>query len=149
MTDVTGAWSAALAAEQQAVFGYDVLGPHLARAATVDLARTCQAAHVLLRDAVIAVLGASGRSVPAPPVDYPDLYPVTSSASGELLALTLEQNTASAWRFAYATAAQSTGSAADQLRTSAQAALTDSAVRSTRWRVASGARAPTVAFPGI
>jgi hypothetical protein len=143
------AWAAAIAAEQRAVFGYDLLGPRLADSAASALARACQSAHEQERDAATAQVVAAGGAPPAPLADYPDLYPVASSRAAELLAVTLEQGAASAWRFAYATAAGNTGPLSDQLRTSAQAALTDSAVRATRWRMASAALAATVAFPGI
>jgi hypothetical protein len=143
------AWAAGIAAEQRAVFGYDLLGPHLADSTTSALARACQGAHEQQRDAATAQVVAAGGTPPAPLADYPELYPAATSRAAELLAVILEQGTASAWRFAYATAAANTGPLSDQLRTSAQAALTDSAVRATRWRMASAALAATVAFPGI
>jgi hypothetical protein len=148
MSAIDDGWQRALAAEEQAVFGYALLGPQLAATAT-SFARTCQAAHEHLRDTTEAARVAAGVSPSPPPADYPSLYPVSDSSAAERLAIRLEQDAASAWRFAYAVAAETTGAAADELRTAAQAALTASAVRATRWRLASGALSPTVAFPGI
>jgi uncharacterized protein DUF4439 len=149
VTAVDDAWRQALAAEHRAVFGYGVLGPRLSTSSVVALARACQAAHQRLRDASDSALSAAGERPAAPQADYPDLYPVGDSSAAEHLAIRLEQDTSAAWRFAYAVAAEATGAAALALRTAAQSALIDSAVRATQWRMASGATVSTVAFPGI
>ncbi len=87
----------------------------------------------------------------APLGDYAGLYPVADAKAARALAVRLETECAAAWRFLYATAAVATDGPAgtEQLRAQAQAALTASAVRATRWRVAAGTSPATVAFPGI
>ncbi|MDP9093710.1 MAG: ferritin-like domain-containing protein [Actinomycetota bacterium] len=149
MSGLAQAWAAGIAAEHRAVFGYDLLGPRLGDATTVALARTCQGAHEAQRDAATARLVAAGGTPPAPLADYPELYPVSTPQAAKQLAVRLEQDAATAWRFAYGVAAGTRGALSDQLRTSAQAALTGSAVRATQWRIVSAAPVPTVAFPGI
>jgi hypothetical protein len=84
--------------------------------------------------------------VPAP--DYPALYPVGDEVAARVLAVRLETACAAAWRYLYAVAA-STQSVDPSLRAEAQAALTASAVRATRWRVRSATTPATVAFPGL
>jgi hypothetical protein len=146
---VDGAWQQALAAEHKAVFGYGVLGPRLATDAQITLARSSVASHEKLRDVAEALLVARAQQPVAPAADYPDLYPVPSPAAAERLAITLEQTAAAAWRHAYAVTADALLSDANGLRAQAQRALTDSAVRATRWRISSGATPATVPFPGI
>ena len=161
MTDLGGAWQAALAVEQRARFGYGVLGPHLSGVAA-DSARTAQDAHEQLVADTTAAMTAANLTPGAPAADYPDLYPVTTAGAALRLALRLEQDAAAAWRFAYATAAgtesvSTPGSSAAgsnagpdrTVRTLAQRALTGSAVRATQWRLTGHLGTPTVAFPGI
>jgi hypothetical protein len=148
-TSVDQAWQQALAAENEAVFGYGVLGPRLTTAAAVALAHTCQDEHDALRAATEATLAGRGQQPVAPPADYPDLAPVATPGAAAALATTLEQRAASAWRRAYAAAAMPGATDVAALRVQAQSALSASAVRATRWRMLAGAPAPTVAFPGI
>jgi hypothetical protein len=146
VTAVDDAWQAALAAEHQAAFGYPLLGPQLT-GADQALARACQAAHEALRDTTAARIAAAKLTPVAPLGDYPRLYPVSGAKAARALAVRLETDCAAAWRFLYATAA-----AADGNRTlcgQAQQALTASAVRATRWRIAAGTSPATVAFPGL
>ncbi len=139
--DVLAAWQVALAAEQQAAFGYALLGPHLP-ADRQDLARSCQALHEQLRDDTADAIAAAGATPQAALGDYPALYSVAPLE----LAPQLEDDCAAAWRFYYAALAAGGGSAAQ--RSIAQRGLTDSAVRATRWRLLSGKGQPVVAFPG-
>jgi hypothetical protein len=148
MSALTAAWQAALAAEHQAVFGYALLGPHLT-GADQQLAVASSDAHESLRDRTEASLDAAGLTPVAPRVDSPSLYPVTSARSARALALRLEDECASAWRFLYAQAASGPGARAAALRTSTQSALTASAVRASRWRVIVDPARPTTPFPGI
>jgi hypothetical protein len=150
--DLLAAWQQALAAEQRAVFGYGLLGPRLADDSAVGLAHDCQSAHEQLRDAAAAAITGSGRQPAAPASDYPDLYPVNSASAAGRLAVRLEEDAASAWRYVYAVAAAAASDASagsGSLRRTAQAALTASAVRATRWRLTIGVSPPVVAFPGI
>jgi hypothetical protein len=138
------AWQGALAAEQQAAFGYALLGPHLG-AERRGLARSCQAIHEQLRDDTADALAAAGVEPGAPQGDYPQLYGVAPLT----LAAGLEDDCAAAWRFFYAAvAAVVAGGTNARLRADAQRGLIDSAVRATRWRMIAGAPRPVVAFPG-
>ena len=145
MSDASsGARQAALAAELRALYGYALLGPRLP-AAERALARACIVAHTALRDATAASLLASGDTPVQPEADYPELYPVEGVAAARARAIELEQDCAAAWRYLYARLAGSAGTD----RSAAQRALSDSAVRATRWRRRAGSTSPTVAFPGI
>jgi hypothetical protein len=135
------AWQDALAAEQQAAFGYALLGPHLP-ASRQDLARSCQALHEQLRDDTADAIAAAGAAPRAAQGDYPALYGVAPLQ----LTAQLEDACAVGWRFFYAALAESGGAAA--LRRTAQRGLTSSAVRATRWRVVAGSAHAVVAFPG-
>jgi hypothetical protein len=149
-TVLESAWQAALAAEQQAVFGYGVAGPHLSGAADVGRARDDEAAHRALLTSTSAELAAAGLTPAAPPDDYPALHPVANGVAARRLAVRLEQDCASAWRYLFAALAQGGPVAAPTgLRDTAQSNLTASAVRAVRWRMAAGESSATVPFPGI
>ena len=149
MTTLTDAWQRALAAEQQAVFGYALAGSHLVPGTGSDLARTCQDAHAALRDQASTAITAAG-ALPVPPAaDYPDLYPVTDARSAQRLAARLETDAATAWRYLYAVAAEALGAPSAPARAAGQAALIASAVRATRWRAMLDPASATVPFPGI
>ncbi|MCW2494797.1 DUF4439 domain-containing protein [Jatrophihabitans sp.] len=142
MTSFNDAWQAALAAEQQAVFGYSLLGPRLGTADQAT-ARSSLAAHEALRDVVDAAMTAAGLVPGEPAADYPSLYPVSSASAARALAVRLEEDCAAAWRFAFRLATVTTR------RREAQTALTGSAVRATQWRRIAGVTPATTAFPGI
>jgi uncharacterized protein DUF4439 len=143
------AWQAALAAEHQAAFGYPLLGPHL-DAADRPVAGSFDLAHQALRDDTEAALRAAGATPVAPLVDYPALYPVGDASAARRLAVRLEDDCAQAWRYLYLRAAEAPtpDTRAPRLRATAQAALTASAVRATRWRSLIDARHATDPFPG-
>ncbi|HET6878077.1 MAG TPA: DUF4439 domain-containing protein [Jatrophihabitans sp.] len=147
-TALTAAWQDALAAEHEAVFGYTLLGPQLTGAAQ-QLAVACSNAHESLRDATEQAMWQAGLTPVSPRADYPGLYPVPDAASARRLAARLEQGCAAAWRFLYAQAASAPGPAATARRAEAQAALTASAVRATKWRLLIDPHDATTAFPGI
>jgi hypothetical protein len=147
MTDVSRPWQAALAAEHQAVFGYALLGPHLA-GSDQQLAISCSDAHESLRDATEAALAAHGAVPVAPLADYPALYPVPDRAAARALAIRLEAACASAWRYLYLAAASATGGLPHSLRVSAQQSLTATAVRAVRWRALVNPAHATQPFPG-
>lgn len=150
------AWQSALAAEHQAIFGYDVLGPRLP-ATEQALAHRAQDAHREQRAAVEASMAALGLTPVAPLADYPALYPVQNAATALRLAVHLEDACAAAWRYLYLQAATArpvpaaTSSSATRaaLRSAGQRQLTASAVRATRWRVIATPAQATVAFPGL
>jgi uncharacterized protein DUF4439 len=144
VTALTDAWQAALGAEQQAAFGYSVLGPRLAPG-DQELARATQTAHEDVRDRTAEAIAATGVTPQAPLGDYPALYPL--AAKPRSLAAHLEDGCAAAWRYLYAVAAAQGSAVA--VRTQAQAALTASAVRATRWRMLTNPASAVRAFPGL
>jgi len=148
MTRLLDAWQAALAAEQQAVFGYGLLGPQLA-AAEKDLAYACANEHESLRDDTAAALVAVGATPVSPAADYPALYPVPDAAAARELAVRLEDGCARAWRYMYLRAAAHSSAGPRTLRSSAQRGLTDSAVRGARWRRRVTPQHPAPPFPGL
>lgn len=147
MSELEAAWQGALGAEEQAVYGYQLLGPRLT-AADRDHAAACQSAHEELRDATSAALVAAGYPLAAPAADYPSLYPVAGAAAARSLAVRLEDDCAAAWRYLYLAAASSTGQPGATLRGTAQQELIESALRATRWRARVTPEHPTVPFPG-
>jgi hypothetical protein len=142
-TALVDAWQSALAAEQQAAFGYALLGPRLP-ASQQDLARSAQLAHEDTRDATAVAIARAGTAPQAPPGDYPALYPGTRAP--RTLAAELEDDCAAAWRHLYAQAAAE--SSAPTVRPEAQGALIAGAVRATQWRKLSGGVRAVRAFPG-
>jgi hypothetical protein len=135
-----GALADALAAEYAAIFAYGPIGVRLT-GGEQQSARATEAAHRSRRDALILQLSAAGDQVPADKAGYALPYPVTDRASALRLAVEIEERTGAFWRAALP---HTTG--ADRNR--ALAALTDCAVRATRWRRAAGVTPATVPFPG-
>ncbi|MGC4805411.1 ferritin-like domain-containing protein [Micromonospora sp. DT233] len=130
----------ALSAEYAAVFAYGPIGVRLTDADRTA-ARRAEAAHRARRDALVLQLSAAGDEVPADKAGYALPFPVTDAAGALRLAVEVEERTAAFWRAALP---HTTG--AD--RNLALAALTDCAVRATRWRRTAGVSPVTVAFPG-
>jgi len=130
----------ALAGEHAAIFAYGVIGARLDQARTGD-ARAAEAAHRSRRDALLLRLTAIGATPPPAQPAYALPFPVTNQPSALRLAVQVEERTAAVWRAALR---ETTG--AD--RRLALDALTDCAVRATRWRRAAGIKPPIVAFPG-
>lgn len=132
----------ALAAEHAAVWAYGLAGAFLADALAEQLAEAA-AAHRARRDATERVLLDSGaRPVPAEPGYLPP-EPVTDAGSALRLAITVETDTARAWRSVIERSPAEPG-----LRNAALDALTGAAVRATRWRMVAGDLPATEAFPG-
>ena len=142
MTALEDAWQAALASEQQAAFGYALLGPQLSGTPR-HLAWHAGGAHQRSVDDTSAAMAAAGLTPTPPPADYPQLYPVSGPHAARALAARLEDECAAAWRYLYAVAASTSDPAATARRAEAQGALIASAVRATRWHGSS------VPFPGI
>lgn len=145
MTPLELAWQGALAAEHEAVFAYGLIGPRLA---SPELAMACEAAHEALRDATTEAIAAAGLDPVPPASDYPRLYPVPNARAAQAVAARAEDDCATAWRYLYLVAASTSGSAARQLRGTAQDALNASAVRAVRWRVQVTPKHATRPFPG-
>lgn len=147
MTALETAWQGALAAEQQAVFGYGLLGGQLS-GPNRELALTCVTAHETLRDSTRAAVAAAGLTPEPPAADYPALYPVPGPGAARALAVRLEEACAAAWRYLYLAAASDPAAAGRSLREAAQQGLTESAVRATRWRLRTSPGRATRPFPG-
>ncbi|MEH1013823.1 ferritin-like domain-containing protein [Micromonospora sp. CPCC 206060] len=132
--------AAALRAEYAAIWAYGPIGVRL-RGAAVDAARQAEAAHRSRRDALVLQLAAGGGTVPTGQAGYALPFPVTDQASALRLAVEIEERTGAYWRAALPV---TTGAE----RSRVLAALTDCAVRATRWRRTAGMTPVTVAFPG-
>ncbi len=136
------ALQSALAAEHAAVWAYGLAGAFLAGEPAGQLAEAA-AAHRARRDATErALLDAGAQPVPAEP-GYRTPEPVTDAASALRLAITVETDAAEAWR----SVIERSPSEAD-VRRAALDALTEAAVRATRWRATAGDTPLTVTFPG-
>jgi hypothetical protein len=140
VTTAVEAFSAALAAEHAAIFGYGVVGAHLVGPAQ-NAARQAEAVHRDRRDEVsLRIAAAKGSLIPAAPA-YTLPFPVTDAPSAMRLAAALEDGAAGAWRDALA------ATSGDD-RTFALDGLMGCAVQATQWREAAGIMPVTRAFPG-
>ncbi|MFI6759510.1 ferritin-like domain-containing protein [Micromonospora sp. NPDC050417] len=137
---MSAALEAALTAEYAAIFAYGPIGVRLDGAAAAD-ARAAEAAHRTRRDALVLLLTTGGGKAPAAAPSYELPFPVTDAAAAMRLAVEIEERTAGIWRAALA---GTTGAERER----ALDALTDCAVRATRWRRTAGIDPVTVAFPG-
>lgn len=130
----------ALDAEHAAIFAYGPIGVRLDTASAAD-ARQAEASHRARRDALVLRLTELG-STPRPAAPSYELpYPVTDRDAALKLATEIEERTAAVWRAALP-------KTTDADRATALAALTDCAVRATRWRRRAGVTPATVPFPG-
>ncbi|MET0422938.1 MAG: ferritin-like domain-containing protein [Actinoplanes sp.] len=134
MNDQLGA---ALAAERAAIYAYGVIGVRLGATGDRAEARTAEQTHRQRRDYLVEKL----PSPAANPAGYELPFPVVDRASALKLAIQVEDGVAQAWRPVLPASA-----GAD--RTTALAALTDAAVRATRWRRLAGVTPVTIPFPG-
>jgi hypothetical protein len=133
--------AAALAAEEAAIYAYGVIGVKLIRAAEITEARTAEATHRSRRDRLVSSLAQLKASTAPTPAGYQLPFPVTDRAGAVKLAVHVEDGVAAAWRAVLpATVDADRGSALD--------ALTDAAVRATRWRRLAGVTPLTLPFPG-
>ena len=137
---MNGQLVAAFAAEQAAIFAYGPIGVRLTGAAA-DEARAAEAAHRARRDTLVVRLAELGVAPDPVAPAYVLPFPVTDRASALRLATLIEEGGAAAWRAALpATTGPDRQAAVD--------ALTDCAVRATRWRRLAGVTPVTVPFPG-
>lgn len=132
--------AAALAAEEAAIYAYGLLGVHLDGRDQTE-ARTAEQAHRERRDVLVGQLDQLKASAAPTPAGYELPFPITDRASALRLAIRVEDLVAQAWR-----PVLSVTQATD--RVSALSALTDSAIRATRWRRLAGVTPVTLAFPG-
>ncbi|GAA3042098.1 ferritin-like domain-containing protein [Actinokineospora globicatena] len=139
--DTAGAVQAALGAEHAAVWVYGLVSAFLPASFDKAIGEGAQA-HRSRRDTTERLIGASGATpAPAEPAYLPP-KPVTNQASALELVVGAEQDCTVAWRAVL----ERTDDA--DVRTNAVAALTESAVRATRWRKAAGITPITPALPG-
>jgi hypothetical protein len=121
------ALQAALAVQQQVVYGYGALGARLS-GKLEGYAADCLTEHMTQRDAIEALVTATGATPVAPAPAYQLPFRVTDGASARRLAVRLEQASAgAAWDLV---ASSDPGSSP---RRSAVDWLTDAAVRLERW----------------
>ena len=132
--------AAALAAEEAASYAYGLIGVRLT-GDDRDEARSAEAAHRARRDVLVSRLAQLKASTAPAPAGYELPFEVTDKASALKLAIHVEDGVAAAWR-----AALPVTTGGD--RATSLAALTDAAVRATRWRRIAGVTPVTVPFPG-
>jgi hypothetical protein len=133
--------AAALAAEEAAIYAYGLIGVNLTGEGAQDEARSTEAAHRARRDVLVARLAQLRASTAPAPAGYQLPFPVTDHSSALKLAIAVEDGVAAAWRAALPTTR-------DADRGTAVDALTDAAVRATRWRRLAAVTPVTVPFPG-
>jgi ferritin-like protein len=132
--------AAALAAEEAAIYAYGAIGVNLAGRTDRAEARAAEATHRARRDVLVSRLAALNASTAPAPAGY-DLPEVTGRDSALKLAIQVEDGVAQAWR-------ASLPATEGEDRETALAALTDAAVRATRWRRLAGVTPLTMPFPG-
>jgi ferritin-like protein len=133
--------AAALAAEEAAIYAYGLIGAQLTAGRDRAEARGAEQAHRARRDLLVSRLAEANASTAPAPAGYELPFPVTDRPSALKLAVHVEDGVAQAWR---ATLPVTTG--AD--RSTGLSALTDAAVRATRWRRVAGVTPLTMPFPG-
>ncbi len=131
----------ALHAEYAAVYAYGVISAYAA-ADRNQIVADFTAAHRARRDATIDALKATGAAVPGPAAAYPPPFPVNDPIPAAKFAVTVETDTAIAWRSAVERAES------EAVRRTGAQALTDCSVRLATWQKILGTNPATVAFPG-
>lgn len=134
-------FAAALAAEEAAIYAYGVIGVNLTAQSDRTEARSAEAGHRNRRDVLVSRLAELSASAAPAPAGYDLPFPVTDRASALRLAVQVEDGVAQAWR-----ASLPATEGAD--RATALSALTDAAVRATRWRRRADVAPLTMPFPG-
>ena len=136
MAELTGA----LAAEEAAIYAYGLVGVHLERDEQ-DRARAAEQQHRVRRDGLIDRLDEMRASTAPAPAGYRLPFEVTDRDSALKLAIHVEDGVAQAWRVVLPVTEGTD-------RIDALSALTESAVRATRWRRIAEVTPLTLAFPG-
>jgi len=131
----------ALNAEYAAVYAYGVISAYAA-ADRNKIIIDFTAAHRARRDATINALKAAGGAVPGPAPAYPPPSPVNNPIPAAKFAVTVETDTAIAWR--------SLVERADTpaIRRTGVEALAECAVRLATWQQILGTNPATTALPG-
>ncbi|GIE84175.1 ferritin-like domain-containing protein [Actinoplanes regularis] len=131
----------ALAAEEAAIWAYGLIGVHLREGAEQDQAHAAEDVHRVRRDDLVVRLGTLKASTPPVPAGYELPFPVEDRASALKLAVQIEDGVAQAWRVVLPVTEGAQ-------RVDALSALTDSAVRATKWRKLAQITPLTLTFPG-
>jgi len=129
----------ALKAEYAAVYGYGVVGSHVAPELRTA-AKQAENAHRRRRDQLLERLTAAGDTPPAAEPAYRLPFAVSDQAGAVKLGRHLEERVAAVWQ-------ATLGTTHGKDRKLALDALIDAAIRASRWRTAMGAPA-TVPLPG-
>lgn len=137
----------ALAAEHAAIWAYGVVAAFVSAPLGSQLEEAASA-HQARRDATERVLIEAGATPVPPEPGYLTPEPVTDATSALRLAITAETDAAAAWRSVVELSPVERSPADPGLRGAALDALTEAAVRATRWRVTASASPLTVPFPG-
>ncbi|MBM2617662.1 ferritin-like domain-containing protein [Actinoplanes sp. LDG1-06] len=132
---------AALAAEEAAIYAYGIIGVNLSTTGDVTEARTAEQAHRGRRDYLVGRLAQLQASSAPSPAGYQLPFEVTDRAGALKLAIHVEDGVAQAWRPVLPV---TTGND----RATALAAMTEAAVRATRWRRLAAVSPVTLPFPG-
>ncbi|MEV8506611.1 ferritin-like domain-containing protein [Actinoplanes sp. NPDC051475] len=133
--------AAALAAEEAAIYAYGTLGVRLTGEGERTEARVAEGVHRDRRDVLVSRLAALQASAAPAPAGYELPFEVTDRESAVKLAVQVEDGVAQAWR-----AVLPVTEGGD--RSTALSALTDAAVRATRWRRLGSVTPATLAWPG-
>jgi hypothetical protein len=133
--------TAALAAEEAAIYAYGLIGVHLNRESELNGARDTEQVHRQRRDYLVDKLAELNASAAPAPAGYELPFEVTNRATALKLAIHIEDGVTQAWRAVLPVTEQGQ-------RNSALSAMTDSAVRATAWRRFAKATPVTMAFPG-
>ncbi len=131
----------ALAAERAAIYAYGLIGSRFDSDGDEDEARAAEQAHRQRRDYLVARLDQLKAGAAPAPAGYELPFPVTDRAGALKLAIRVEDGVAQAWRPVLAVTEEAE-------RATALAALTEAAVRATRWRRLAAVAPVTMAFPG-
>jgi hypothetical protein len=133
--------AAALAAEEAAIYAYGVLGVRLQDSGDRKEARAGEEVHRARRDGLVERLSALQASPATSPAGYALPFEVTDRESAIKLAIHVEDGVAQAWR---PVLPATTGGE----RSTALSAMTDAAVRATRWRRLGKVTPATLPWPG-
>ncbi len=131
----------ALAAEEAAIWAYGLIGVHLREGTEQNQARAAEDVHRVRRDELVVRLGELKASAPPTPAGYELPFPVEDRESALKLAIQIEDGVSQAWRVVLPVTEGTR-------RVDALSALTDSAVRATKWRKLAQVTPLTLTFPG-
>ncbi len=133
--------TAALAAEEAAIYAYGLIGVNLTATRDRAEARAAEAGHRARRDVLVSRLAELNASTAPAPAGYDLPFEVTDADSALKLAIQVEDGVAQAWR-----ASLPATEGAD--RATSLSALTDAAIRATTGRRIAGVAPLTMPFPG-